>query len=78
MDKRSFSIAGHRTSLALEPEFWAALEDMARARQLSMAALIREIDTTRTTDNLSSAARLRALAWYRDGAASAPPGPASG
>lgn len=66
MDKRSFSIAGHRTSLALEPEFWAALEAIAAARELSMAALIREIDTTRSTDNLSSATRLYALAWYRD------------
>lgn len=74
MDKRSFSIAGHRTSLALEPEFWAALEAIAATRRLSMAALIREIDTTRSTDNLSSATRLYALAWYRDGL-SAPPAP---
>lgn len=67
MDKRSFSIAGHRTSLALEPEFWAALREIAQARGISMAALIGEIDTNRTTDNLSSATRLYALAWYRDG-----------
>jgi predicted DNA-binding ribbon-helix-helix protein len=30
--KRSFSIAGHRTSVALEPEFWDALERCARRR----------------------------------------------
>ncbi|SMQ69963.1 Ribbon-helix-helix domain-containing protein [Devosia lucknowensis] len=67
MDKRSFSIAGHRTSIALEPEFWDALEAIASERQLSLASLVREIDETRTTTNLSSAVRLAVLAWYRDG-----------
>jgi len=67
MEKRSFSIAGHRTSIALEPDFWSGLEAMATARQMSLAGLIREIDETRTTANLSSAVRLTVLAWYRDG-----------
>lgn len=66
MEKRSFSIAGHRTSIALEPEFWRGLEAMADARQLSLAGLIREIDENRQTTNLSSAVRLAVLAWYRD------------
>lgn len=73
MEKRSFSIAGHRTSIALEPEFWRGLEAMAAARGLSMAGLVREIDETRVVTNLSSALRLRVLAWYRDGAAAAFP-----
>jgi Uncharacterized protein related to arylsulfate sulfotransferase involved in siderophore biosynthesis len=68
MEKRSFSIAGHRTSIALEPDFWQGLEAMAAARQLSLAGLIREIDESRTTTNLSSAVRLAVLAWYRGGA----------
>jgi predicted DNA-binding ribbon-helix-helix protein len=68
MEKRSFSIAGHRTSIALEPEFWTGLEAIAAERQLSLAGLIREIDETRTTTNLSSAVRLAVLARYRDGA----------
>lgn len=67
MEKRSFSIAGHRTSIALEPEFWAGFEAMAESRALSQAALIREIDAMRATTNLSSAVRLAVLAWYRDG-----------
>lgn len=67
MEKRSFSIAGHRTSIALEPEFWVGLDAMARQRGLSLAGLIREIDETRTVTNLSSAVRLAVLAWYRDG-----------
>jgi predicted DNA-binding ribbon-helix-helix protein len=66
MEKRSFSIAGHRTSIALEPAFWRGLEDMAANRQLSLAGLIREIDENRETTNLSSAVRLAVLAWYRD------------
>lgn len=65
MDKRSVSIAGHRTSIALEPEFWAALEAMAAERALPMASLIRDIDENRQTENLSSAARLAVLRWYQ-------------
>jgi len=69
MEKRSFSIAGHRTSIALEPAFWQGLEAIAAARGLSLAATVRNIDETRQTPNLSSAIRLAVLAWYRDGPA---------
>jgi predicted DNA-binding ribbon-helix-helix protein len=65
MDKRSLSIAGHRTSIALEPEFWAALEAMAAEKAQPMAGLIRDIDENRHTENLSSAARLAVLRWYQ-------------
>ncbi len=65
MRKRSLSIAGHRTSIALEPEFWEALEAIAATRGLSPATLIAEIDETRATPNLSSAIRIHVLAWYR-------------
>ena len=65
MDKRSLSIAGHRTSIALEPEFWAALEAMAAEKSTTMAGLIRQIDETRDTANLSSATRLAVLRWYQ-------------
>lgn len=71
MHKRSFSIAGHRTSIALEPEFWAGLDEIAQVRGLSMAALVRHIDETRELPNLSSAMRVTVLAWYRDQARSA-------
>lgn len=66
MEKRSLTIAGHRTSIALEPEFWIGLEAMAAARGLPIAALIREIDEGRSEPNLSSAVRVAVLAWYRD------------
>ncbi len=61
--KRSFQLAGHRTSVALEPAFWAVLEDAARRRGLSLAALVTEIDIARadTAHPLASALRLHAL-----------------
>jgi predicted DNA-binding ribbon-helix-helix protein len=62
LKKRSFSIAGHRTSVALEPEFWAALEDKARAEKLSLAALVARIDASRGERPLASALRVHALA----------------
>ena len=65
MDKRSLSISGHRTSIALEPEFWAALEAMAAEKSQTMAGLIRDIDESRDTANLSSATRLAVLRWYQ-------------
>jgi predicted DNA-binding ribbon-helix-helix protein len=65
LEKRSLSIAGHRTSIALEPEFWAALDAMAKEDGQPLAALIRSIDGSRATANLSSAVRLAVLAWYQ-------------
>lgn len=56
--KRSLTIAGHRTSLSLEPEFWEALRGAAAARQLSVPELVSEIDQTRGERNLSSAIRV--------------------
>lgn len=64
MHKRSLTIAGHRTSLALEPDFWRGLEAIAESRQLPLAALIREIDEARSEPNLSSAVRVAVLRWY--------------
>jgi predicted DNA-binding ribbon-helix-helix protein len=61
MLKRSLTIAGHRTSIALEPEFWAALEELAGKRGLRLTALIEEIDRSREGPNLSSALRVAVL-----------------
>lgn len=59
--KRSVSLEGHATSVALEAEFWAALEAHARQRKLSLAALIGEIDSQRADRPLASALRVWAL-----------------
>jgi predicted DNA-binding ribbon-helix-helix protein len=59
--KRSITIAGHPTSIALEPIFWSALEEQAQARTLPLSALVAEIDAQRLTaptqPNLASAIR---------------------
>ena len=69
--KRSVSIAGHRTSISLEPEFWVALEAAAATRGWSLARLIGEIDQARVQQqagrNLSSALRVFLLAEARGG-----------
>jgi predicted DNA-binding ribbon-helix-helix protein len=60
--KRSVSLKGHRTSIALEPEFWQVLDAIAQSEQRSLAGLIELIDSTREPDQpLSSAARVHAL-----------------
>jgi predicted DNA-binding ribbon-helix-helix protein len=65
LQKRSLSLEGHRTSLALEPEFWTALERAAAARKLSLAALVTMIDLERGERALASACRVFALAEPR-------------
>ena len=60
--KRSFTLAGHRTSVALEPEFWAALVTLASERGRSVSALVAEIDAGRESQRpLASALRVFAL-----------------
>ena len=56
--KRSLTIAGHSTSLSLEPEFWDALKKAADEDKKSVAALVGEIDQGRESHNLSSAIRV--------------------
>ena len=66
--KRSFTLAGHRTSVALEPEFWAALEAMARDRGTSLSALVAACDAARAESGAPLASALRVLALGgRDG-----------
>ncbi|AZO13896.1 MULTISPECIES: ribbon-helix-helix domain-containing protein [unclassified Mesorhizobium] len=68
VEKRSVTIRGHRTSFSLEQPFYDDLVTIAAQRSLSLAALVAEIDETRTRDaNLSSALRLYVLAWAKRG-----------
>lgn len=62
LTKRSFSLAGHRTSVALEDEFWAALTALARRQGMTLAALVARSDGARGTGQpLASALRVLAL-----------------
>jgi predicted DNA-binding ribbon-helix-helix protein len=68
--KRSLSLSGHRTSVALEPEFWSALAAEAAARRVSLASLVAAVDAARGPDTpLASALRVHALRHARSGAA---------
>jgi predicted DNA-binding ribbon-helix-helix protein len=60
LSRRSVVIDGHRTSVSIEPEFWAALAEIAKARGRSVNAVIAEIDRARD-GNLSSAVRVFVL-----------------
>ena len=74
--KRSFSLAGHRTSAALEPEFWAVLERLARAGDNSLAGLVASVDAERGPARpLASALRVHALLSLSAKSQSAPPPP---
>lgn len=59
--KRSVTIAGHQSSISLEPCFWAALEGAARRRGLPLSAVVAQIDALRIVapapPNLASAIR---------------------
>ena len=59
--KRSVQLSGHATSIALEPEFWAAREAMASAQGVSLAVLVGRIDEARGERGLASACRVAAL-----------------
>ena len=63
--KRSLTIAGHRTSISLEDDFWAALHEVAEAKGRSVPQLIAEIDKARGEHGLSSAIRSAVLAHFR-------------
>jgi len=63
--KRSIVIAGHKTSVTLEDEFWGVLKEIARSRKVTLSDLVGEIDTRRRQGNLSSAIRVFVLNHYR-------------
>jgi predicted DNA-binding ribbon-helix-helix protein len=69
--KRSVAIAGHATSISLEPAFWEALHRAAAARGLPVSALVARIDAARVQDaapaNLASAIRVWLLVQALDG-----------
>ena len=60
--KRSLAIAGHKTSISLEPLFWEMLRDAAAREGVAIAALVARIDAERikspTPPGLASAIRV--------------------
>lgn len=61
-EKHSLTLRGHRTSVSLEPEFWTAFRDLAKAKRRPINDLAAEIDVARSTDcGLASAIRVFVL-----------------
>jgi predicted DNA-binding ribbon-helix-helix protein len=63
--KRSIVLAGHKTSVSLEDEFWRGLKEIAGKRLITLSTLVDTIDAQRQQGNLSSALRLFVLNHYR-------------
>ena len=60
--KRSFSLAGHRTSVALEAEFWDVLDELARQKGVTLARLVASVEAERDAATaLASSLRIHAL-----------------
>ena len=72
--KRSVEIAGHKTSITLEPVFWEMLRDAAHARGVPVNAIVAQIDVERLDADeptgLASAIRQWLVGQQRDGDAS--------
>lgn len=65
LQKRSMRVAGHRTSLALEAEFWTALEASAKRMSITLPVIVAQIDEARAKSkpeaSLASAVRVHCL-----------------
>ena len=65
--KRSVEIAGHKTSISLEPLYWELLKQAARAEALPLNALVARIDAERiqapVPPGLAGAVRIWLVAW---------------
>ncbi len=60
-EKHSLTLRGHRTSVSLEPEFWAAFRALAAQKGRGINALAAEIDAARGDRGLASAIRVQVL-----------------
>ncbi len=68
LQRRTLTVSGHRTSVALEPVFWEQLAAVAESRGLTLAGLISEIDAARP-GSLASAIRVHVVEQLRAAAA---------
>ena len=68
---RNIVVAGHRTSVRLEPAMWEALLEIARLQQTNINQLVTEIDRQRDASSLTAAIRVYIVDFYRSAAAHA-------
>jgi predicted DNA-binding ribbon-helix-helix protein len=60
------AVAGHRTSVRLEPAIWEALQDILEREAKTLNQLVTEIDRARTASSLTAAIRVFVVRYYRD------------
>jgi predicted DNA-binding ribbon-helix-helix protein len=65
---RNIVVAGHRTSVRLEPLMWEALHEIAQARGMALNQLVTEIDRDRSSSSLTAAIRVYIVDYYREAA----------
>ena len=63
--KKSFTLEGHKTSVALESEFWEIILGYAAKNNQSLASIISDIDLNRGAEPLASSLRLFCLKILR-------------
>ena len=63
---RNVVVAGHRTSVRLEPAIWDALQDILQREAKTLNQLVTEIDRARTASSLTAAIRVFVVRYYRD------------
>jgi predicted DNA-binding ribbon-helix-helix protein len=68
---RNIVVAGHRTSVRLEPAMWEALLEIARRQQTNINQLVTEIDRQRDASSLTAAIRVYIVDFFRSAAAQA-------
>ena len=63
--KRSLTLNGHKTSVTLEDRFWCAVRIIAKNKNISVSALVAEIDSDRDLNSsLASTIRDFVLRYY--------------
>jgi predicted DNA-binding ribbon-helix-helix protein len=65
--KHGIRLAGSKTTVSLEDQFWDGLHEIAASEGVTMTSLIERIDINRTDHNLSSAIRVFVLDHFRTG-----------
>ena len=70
---RNIVVAGHRTSVRLEPVMWDALHDIARRLRVTVHDLVTVIDRERSASSLTAAIRVYIVDFYRSAALDAGP-----
>src|SRR5437764_1788138 len=68
---RNIVVAGHRTSVRLEPVMWEALLEITRQQETNINQLVTEIDRRRNSSSLTAAIRVFIVDFYRAAAAHA-------